>query len=86
MAILIIINQCPREENGQELDQGLIKGHGYGVTAVRNIKVNKGMKQVVGVDKLKLMRLSNPWGTNEWTGKWSDEWVFTNSSLTCDIN
>ncbi|CAL4069245.1 unnamed protein product [Meganyctiphanes norvegica] len=43
---------------------GLIRGHTYSVTSVRNVKLASG--------KQKLVRLRNPWGRTEWTGDWCD--------------
>ncbi len=70
-----LYTQCQKGEVGREASNGLIKGHGYGVTAVKEVKLNKGMKAAVGAggDNLLLIRLMNPWGTREWTGPWSDE-------------
>ncbi|XP_037116184.1 calpain-5-like [Syngnathus acus] len=47
------------------MDCGLVRGHAYGVTAVR--KVWKGS----GTSRLFLVRMRNPWGTTDWTGAWS---------------
>ncbi|XP_069806781.1 calpain-3 isoform X2 [Dendropsophus ebraccatus] len=49
---------------------GLVKGHAYSVTGVEETTF-KG-------DKVKLVRLRNPWGQVEWNGSWSDnskEWT-----------
>uniref|UniRef100_A0A3B3YVJ5 Calpain-3 n=1 Tax=Poecilia mexicana TaxID=48701 RepID=A0A3B3YVJ5_9TELE len=48
---------------------GLVKGHAYSVTAVGEVKPE---------NKVRLVRLRNPWGQVEWNGPWSDnskEWV-----------
>ncbi|KAM5129115.1 calpain-3 isoform 2-T2 [Mantella aurantiaca] len=48
---------------------GLVKGHAYSVTGVEETTFK--------VDKVKLVRLRNPWGQVEWNGSWSDnskEW------------
>nr|XP_034968179.1 calpain-3 isoform X1 [Zootoca vivipara] len=53
----------------RRMTNGLVTGHAYSVTAVEEITF-KG-------DKLKLVRLRNPWGQVEWNGAWSDnsdEW------------
>uniref|UniRef100_A0A3P9NRQ4 Calpain-3 n=1 Tax=Poecilia reticulata TaxID=8081 RepID=A0A3P9NRQ4_POERE len=50
---------------------GLVKGHAYSVTAVDEVKPHKD-------NKVRLVRLRNPWGQVEWNGPWSDnskEWV-----------
>ncbi|NXL93231.1 CAN3 protein, partial [Alectura lathami] len=52
---------------------GLVKGHAYSVTAVEETTF-KG-------EKIRLIRLRNPWGQVEWNGPWSDkseEWNFIN--------
>ncbi|XP_009995719.1 PREDICTED: calpain-3 isoform X2 [Chaetura pelagica] len=52
---------------------GLVKGHAYSVTAVEETTF-KG-------EKIRLVRLRNPWGQVEWNGPWSDkseEWNFMN--------
>uniref|UniRef100_A0A8B9F9W8 Calpain-3 n=1 Tax=Amazona collaria TaxID=241587 RepID=A0A8B9F9W8_9PSIT len=52
---------------------GLVKGHAYSVTAVEETTF-KG-------EKIRLVRLRNPWGQVEWNGPWSDkseEWTFIN--------
>lgn len=48
---------------------GLFKGHAYSITNM--IRLTSKGKMV------RLLRLRNPWGKNEWNGKWSDrshEW------------
>ncbi|XP_008141262.1 calpain-3 isoform X3 [Eptesicus fuscus] len=45
---------------------GLVRGHAYSVT---------GLEETMFKDeKVKLVRLRNPWGQVEWTGSWSDGW------------
>nr|XP_009501780.1 PREDICTED: calpain-3 isoform X4 [Phalacrocorax carbo] len=54
---------------------GLVKGHAYSVTAVEETTF-KG-------EKIRLVRLRNPWGQVEWNGPWSDksdEWNFINDA------
>ncbi|XP_069494925.1 calpain-3 isoform X2 [Ambystoma mexicanum] len=54
---------------------GLVKGHAYSVTGVEETPF-KG-------DKVKLVRLRNPWGQIEWNGSWGDsakEWSLIDKS------
>ncbi|KAM7366308.1 hypothetical protein PAMP_015758 [Pampus punctatissimus] len=51
------------------LDCGLVRGHAYGITAVR--KVRLGEKLLTGASRLFMVRMRNPWGTTDWTGAWS---------------
>ena len=52
-----------------KLDNGLIKGHAYSVTAVRMLKLSR-----FGGAKMCLVRIRNPWGNeHEWNGAWSDK-------------
>ena len=49
-----------------KLDNGLIKGHAYSVTAVRMLRLRGA--------KMCLVRIRNPWGNeHEWNGAWSDK-------------
>lgn len=53
-----------------KLDNGLIKGHAYTITAVSKVKANTRKGPV----EVELIRIRNPWGNErEWTGAWSDE-------------
>lgn len=51
---------------GNELDdmKGLISGHAYSLITVRKVKSNG--------KELKLLKIRNPHGETEWTGRWSD--------------
>ncbi|XP_073495027.1 calpain-3 isoform X4 [Phyllobates terribilis] len=54
---------------------GLVKGHAYSLTGVEETPF-KG-------EKVKLVRLRNPWGQVEWNGSWSDnskEWTIIDKS------
>ncbi|XP_053140905.1 calpain-3 isoform X2 [Hemicordylus capensis] len=53
----------------RRMANGLVSGHAYSVTALEEITFKR--------EKLKLVRLRNPWGQVEWNGAWSDssdEW------------
>lgn len=43
---------------------GIVSGHAYTLLGVYNIKYSMGTEKVV--------KLRNPWGEQEWKGKWSD--------------
>lgn len=49
------------------LDCGLVRGHAYGITAVRKVR----LLQTGGMARLFMVRMRNPWGTTDWTGAWS---------------
>ncbi|XP_062300798.1 calpain-5-like [Scomber scombrus] len=51
------------------LDCGLVRGHAYGITAVRKLRL--GEKLLSGASRLFMVRMRNPWGTTDWTGAWS---------------
>ena len=65
--------QANDREKGEIMDNGLVKGHGYGVTDVKSIKLAKTLQKQLGSSTIQLVRLRNPWGTKEWNGSWSDE-------------
>ncbi|CAH8432796.1 unnamed protein product [Schistosoma rodhaini] len=47
---------------------GLILGHAYSVTDIRQVHTNYGSQSI------RLIRLRNPWGNeSEWSGPWSDQ-------------
>ncbi|XP_040286539.1 calpain-14 [Bufo bufo] len=46
------------------LENGLVAGHAYTVTAIRSVTCKSGTENLV--------RLRNPWGKIEWKGNWSD--------------
>uniref|UniRef100_G3Q6L8 Si:dkey-19b23.13 n=1 Tax=Gasterosteus aculeatus aculeatus TaxID=481459 RepID=G3Q6L8_GASAC len=51
------------------MDCGLVRGHAYGVTAVRKVRLGE---TVPGwTSRLFMVRMRNPWGTTHWTGAWS---------------
>ncbi|XP_061817090.1 calpain-5 [Nerophis lumbriciformis] len=59
------------------LDCGLVRGHAYGVTAVRKVWRGEKLLKATGTCRLFLARMRNPWGTTDWTGAWSQrsqEW------------
>ena len=56
-----------------EAPNGLVKGHAYGITAVRNITLKgSGLFSFFNREKIQMIRLRNPWGNKEWTGAFSD--------------
>ncbi|KAH3806764.1 hypothetical protein DPMN_135090 [Dreissena polymorpha] len=56
----------------EELSCGLVIGHAYSVTAVREIKLGKGLFAIFSRETLEMVRCRNPWGGTEWKGAWSD--------------
>ncbi|XP_033124994.1 calpain-5-like [Anneissia japonica] len=66
------------DEMEAKTDEGLVKGHAYGITGVKDVKLSKhGVLSLFNREKVKLVRLRNPWGEKEWNGPWSDgsdEW------------
>ena len=58
-----------------ELDVGLIKGHAYSVTAVRDIRLGTGLFSIFNAERIHMVRCRNPWGGTEWKGAWSDGFV-----------
>lgn len=69
-----------RAKKGEELEKteyGLVKGHAYGVTAVKKVPIGEtGLVAFFkGREKVPLVRLRNPWGEKEWTGAFSDRSV-----------
>ncbi|XP_073331445.1 calpain-5 [Pagrus major] len=53
------------------MDCGLVRGHAYGITAVRKVRPGEKLLQTGGVARLFMVRMRNPWGTTDWTGAWS---------------
>lgn len=53
------------------LDCGLVRGHAYGITAVKKVRPGDRLVQKEGVARLFMVRMRNPWGTADWTGAWS---------------
>ncbi|VDI02871.1 Hypothetical predicted protein, partial [Mytilus galloprovincialis] len=67
--IICYIQVKPGDKRGKELPQGFVLGHGYSITAVKDI--------LQGNTKLLMIKLANPWGKMEWNGPWSEtssEW------------
>uniref|UniRef100_A0A3Q4G8H0 Calpain 9 n=1 Tax=Neolamprologus brichardi TaxID=32507 RepID=A0A3Q4G8H0_NEOBR len=59
-------------ESEAKTSTGLVKGHAYSITGVN-----------VRGQKVKLVRIRNPWGQVEWNGAWSDnsrEWNYIDSA------
>ncbi|XP_010904267.3 calpain-5-like [Esox lucius] len=73
---LITCSIRPAEGESVEsvLDCGLVRGHAYGITAVRKMRwgersPSSGSRG--GTSRLFMVRMRNPWGTADWTGPWS---------------
>ncbi len=70
------INVDPSGRPEEKMSCGLIKGHAYGITKLNIMRIgdNKFFSFISSTanEKLHMIRLRNPWGTNEWNGNWSD--------------
>ncbi|KAM9836456.1 calpain-5 [Aulostomus maculatus] len=53
------------------IDCGLVRGHAYGITAVKKVWLREKVVKVSGTSRLFMVRMRNPWGTTDWTGAWS---------------
>lgn len=56
------------------LECGLVRGHAYGITAVKKVRLGEKMEKMVktgATPRLFMVRMRNPWGTTDWTGAWS---------------
>uniref|UniRef100_A0AAX7SD45 Calpain catalytic domain-containing protein n=1 Tax=Astatotilapia calliptera TaxID=8154 RepID=A0AAX7SD45_ASTCA len=53
------------------LECGLVRGHAYGITAVRKVRLGEKVLKRGGTSRLFMVRMRNPWGTTDWTGAWS---------------
>ncbi|XP_071374798.1 calpain-5 [Centroberyx affinis] len=53
------------------LDCGLVRGHAYGITAVRKVRLGEKLLKKCEASRLFMVRMRNPWGTTDWTGAWS---------------
>uniref|UniRef100_H3CN15 Si:dkey-19b23.13 n=1 Tax=Tetraodon nigroviridis TaxID=99883 RepID=H3CN15_TETNG len=72
---LITCSIRPAEGEAAEsaLGCGLVRGHAYGITALRKVR----LEERGSVARLFMVRMRNPWGTADWTGAWSQgshEW------------
>ncbi|XP_056591775.1 calpain-5-like [Triplophysa dalaica] len=65
------IRPAEGEQVESVLDCGLIKGHAYGVTAVRKLRMSENQQVMCGTPHLFMVRMRNPWGTTDWKGAWS---------------
>ncbi|XP_076024623.1 calpain-5-like [Genypterus blacodes] len=64
-------------EYEMKMGNGLVKGHAYSVTAVKEVRLGHGLLAYFKNETISLIRMRNPWGKTEWNGVWSDsseEW------------
>jgi calpain-5 len=67
------ISAKSKEEMEMKLDNGLVKGHAYGITAVKRVAMGESsLFNFFNREKLEMIRLRNPWGSKEWNGAFSD--------------
>lgn len=60
------------EEDGDDYETaGLVSFHAYTIKSVYQEKIS--LIKGGGEHELKLMRIRNPWGHQEWNGDWSDD-------------
>jgi hypothetical protein len=52
--------------------EGLVAGHAYSIIAAKEVVERINGLPKPGGKTFKLLQLRNPWGSYEWTGKWSD--------------
>ncbi|XP_045614079.1 calpain-5 isoform X2 [Procambarus clarkii] len=79
------ISAHSHEEIEMRTNVGLVKGHAYGITACRKINIgDTGLFSIFkGAQKMRMVRLKNPWGEKEWNGAFSDgspEWSKVSAS------
>ncbi|TRY85549.1 hypothetical protein DNTS_017172, partial [Danionella cerebrum] len=65
------IRPAEGEQIESVLDCGLVKGHAYGVTAVKKLRVPENLQDTCDAARLYMVRIRNPWGTTDWTGAWN---------------
>lgn len=78
-ALVCCAIRAKKGEEQEKTEYGLVKGHAYGVTAVKKVPIGEtGLVAFFkGREKVPLVRLRNPWGEKEWNGAFSDgsvEW------------
>ena len=73
-ALVCCAVRAGRGQQEERTELGLVKGHAYGVTAVRRVALGDSglVGMIKGREKVNLVRLRNPWGEKEWTGAFSD--------------
>ncbi|CAJ0609766.1 unnamed protein product [Cylicocyclus nassatus] len=75
--IVAAIAANTKDEIEQTLSCGLVKGHAYAVTAVKYVELDANSNTFRALfghhDRVRMIRLQNPWGEKEWNGPWSDD-------------
>jgi hypothetical protein len=62
---LNVFPQADPDVTEARLENGLVRGHAYSITALKVLTaVGRYGKQVV------ILRVRNPWGEHEWNGPW----------------
>jgi hypothetical protein len=70
---ICVVQAKSQSEMEAKTEIGLVVGHAYGLTAARTVHIKgTGIFNKFGREKLRMVRLQNPWGGTEWKGAFSD--------------
>lgn len=71
-SLVVACISCSAQERMSTTSDGLFKGLTYFVSSVVGPNLDPKVKEHLGKNKLGLIRLRNPLGNKEWTGKWNE--------------
>jgi calpain-5 len=75
ICLLFLFKALSSDEMEATTQSGLVKGHAYGITAIKNIHLESQTffsRFFKDDNKIPMIRLRNPWGQCEWKGAFSD--------------